>query len=234
MDNETGDKHGAGPGHPVDNPSRRTYGGESAAERALRRRSTFLEAGLELFGTRLYSEVSVADILKESGLTRRSFYELFDDREDLLRAVESEAVTARIVALLAEGSTSPEGDLGGALKLLDAALDFYVEDRRRAHVAFVAVVGVSRAMEEHRRAQIGALAAAFTAAAPDGVDSSVGRQAAIGFLGALSELMIDHLWTSHSEIEDVRAELHHLLRARFFPPLGDVRTTAPFGSVKGE
>lgn len=213
---ETADVRAAGSGRPTEEAPGRTYGGESAALRAARRRSAFIEAGLQLFGTRLYGEVSVADILKESRMTRRSFYELFEDREALLRTVETEAVTGRVVALLAERLREPAGDLPGALRLLDAVLDFYTEDPRRAHVAFVAVVGVSRAMEEHRRAEVSSLAAAFTDAAFGIADASVGRDAAIAFLGAFSELMIDHLWTSRTTIEDVRAELHFLLTARFF------------------
>ena len=214
------DKHSATPSRSAESALRRTYGGESAALRATRRRTAFVEAGLQLFGTRLYSEVSVADILRESGLTRRSFYELFDDREDLLRTVEAEAVTSRVVALLTEGPPRSERDLLGALRLLDAVFDFYADDPRRAHVAFVAVVGVSRAMEEHRRKQVSRLAAAFAGAALGIIDTPVAHHAAIAFLGAFSELMIDHIWTRHNDIESVRAELHHLLRARFFTGQG--------------
>lgn len=226
MAKKTSDEHAAEPTRLVDSASGRAYAGESAELRASRRRSAFLEAGLQLFGTRLYNEVSVADILKQSGLTRRSFYELFEDREALLRAVEAEAVSARVVALLAEESALVAGDLAGARRLLDAAFDFYSEDPRRAHVAFVAVVGVSRAMEEHRRTQINSLAAAFTSASLGILDAPVGRHAAIGFLGAFSELMIDHLWMGGTTIDDVRAELHQLLRARFFTLQDDQVTEA--------
>lgn len=220
MDDGTGDQVREGraiePERPGEGVSGRTYAGETAALRAERRRAAFLAAGLQLFGTQMYSEVSVADILKQSGLTRRSFYELFEDREQLLRAVETEAVAAPVVALLSDVSMSPAADVGAALRLLDAVFDFYAEDPRRAHVAFVAVVGVSQEMEKHRRAQVSTLAAALTNAASGIADVSIGRYAAIAFLGAFSELMIDHLWTGRSTLEDIRAELHQLLRARFF------------------
>lgn len=188
--------------------------------RVTRRRSAFVEAGLELFGTRMYNEVTVADILKTARQNRRSFYELFDDRESLLRAVENEAVTARVVELLAEMPVLSGGDSSAALRLLDAVFDFYSEDPRRAHVAFVTVVGVSRTMEEHRRAQIASLASAFTQATAGLGGTPLDRHAAVAFLGAFSELMIDHLWVGGSRLEEVRAELHRLALARFFNPLG--------------
>lgn len=174
-----------------------------------RRRAAFVRAGLQLFGTRLYGEVSVADVLAAAGQTRRSFYEVFADREELLRVVEDEEVTARVLALMAP-SPLPR-DLAESVALLDRVIDFYEEDPRRAHVAFVAVVGVSPQMESHRRGQFDRLAGALAEIASPVIGRPVSRLSAVGFLGAFSQLMSDHVWRPDSAMDDVRAVLRRLL-----------------------
>lgn len=188
----------------------RRYAGESAASRMARRRAAFVQAGLQLFGTHLYGEVSIADLLAAAGQTRRSFYELFADREELLRVVEDEEVTGRVLAAMAR-SPLPR-DLPESLALLDRVIDFYEEDPRRAHIAFVAVVGVSPQMESHRRRQFDLLAGALSETASAVGGRPVSRLSAVGFLGAFSQLMSDHLWRPDSSMSDVRTVLHQSLR----------------------
>src|SRR3954453_2890192 len=68
--------------------SGRVYAGRTAEERALERREALLDAGLELFGTRPFTGVSVSAVIQLAKVTRRGFYEQFKDRVDLLRAVD--------------------------------------------------------------------------------------------------------------------------------------------------
>ena len=75
--------------HPAES---RPYGGVSSEERRARRRVQLLEAGLELFGTRGYSDSSIREVCLAASLNRRYFYESFRTREDLLRAVYDEIV----------------------------------------------------------------------------------------------------------------------------------------------
>ncbi|WP_372789500.1 TetR/AcrR family transcriptional regulator [Paraconexibacter sp.] len=200
-----------------DAPGRR-YAGRTATERATDRRRAFLDAGLELFGTRAYDEVSVADLVAESGQTRRSFYELFDDREGLLLAVHDEVVAGQVRAIV-EAAGDPPASLRAADRATRAFVDYYAQDSRRAHVQYVAVVGVSRAMEEHRRRMFRTIAARLGEwlGPAAGDDGPARRRSALAFSGAVSELLMDWLWAQDEPLEAIRDEVLALLRARFFP-----------------
>lgn len=196
----------------------RTYGGRSAAERAAERRATFMGAGLELFGTRAYDDVSVAAVVAEAGETRRAFYELFDDREALLRAVHDEIVAGELAHSLAAAGPPP-ATAAAVEPAVRALVDYYVEDPRRARVQFVTVVGVSPAFEAHRRATFRAIAEQLGAWLGDaaGADAAARRRAALALAGAVSELVMDWLWAQDEPIELLAHEIVTLAQARFFP-----------------
>lgn len=65
----------------------RTYGGESAQERAARRRRRLLDAGRVRFGTDGYRATTLRGLCREARVADRYFYEEFDRLEDLLLAV---------------------------------------------------------------------------------------------------------------------------------------------------
>lgn len=203
--------------------SRRTWGGRTAEERDAVRRAAFLEAGLELYGTRPSEDVSVAEIVATAGQTRRAFYELFADREDLLRQVDANvgrgALGVAVAVATANGPLPQRPSWPVAEAVLRAVLAYYREDPRRINVAFVAVVGVSAEMEAHRRHQLRTLSEGMAALLGDraGDDPLTRRRAAQAFAGALSELLIDWAHGPEDDIDGVERELVTLLRARFFP-----------------
>lgn len=124
--------------------SGRTYGGESAAERLSRQRQTFMDAGLELFGTVGYRATTVRTLCKQAGLTDRYFYKTFSDTEDLLAAVYTESldqIQAEVVAAINIGASQPL-----ALSQIDAGLEAFFsafENSRMARVCWLEVLGVS-------------------------------------------------------------------------------------------
>lgn len=204
-------------GGPATAATGRTYAGRTAAQRAAARREALLDAGLELFGTRPYDEVSVADVIAQAGCTRRAFYEQFDDREALLRAVDERVVAAGLATLVAAAGPPP-ATWPAVERALTAFTGFYAQDARRARVQFVAVVGVSTAMEEHRRAafrlvadQLGAWLGPRAGATP-----AARRRTGLAISGAVSELMMDWLWRPDGPLQDVTAEALELVRARCF------------------
>src|SRR3954447_26529426 len=160
----------------------RTYGGRTAEERKAARRAAFLEAGLQLYGTKSYADVTVIEVVEHAGQTRRAFYECFTDREELLRAVDRERVRDRLVAETRVDS-APLPDWPAARDWLRRTLAFYIADPRRAHVAFFAVIGVSKEMEEHRRTNSEALLRGFIALLGDrgGPTHEARELAATGF-----------------------------------------------------
>ena len=71
-------------------PGQRTYAGRPVADRLAERRRRFFDAALGEFASVGYAKSSVTSICREAGLSRRQFYELFSDREELLVALYDE------------------------------------------------------------------------------------------------------------------------------------------------
>ena len=135
----------------------RTYRGITPAERQAERRERLMEAGLELFGTIGYARTSVRAISAAASLNSRYFYESFSSREDLLYAVYQRIVTD-IFTQTAE-ATARETDLEAQARAgLRAAWTAVTEDRRKAKIVAIEVVGVSERLERLRRETRQALA----------------------------------------------------------------------------
>ena len=109
-----------------------------------------MEAGLELFGTLGYASTSVRAVSAAAGLNSRYFYESFGSREDLLYAVYQRIVTdifTRAAEATARETTLEEQARAG----LRAAWTAVTEDRRKARVVALEVVGVSERLERLRQ-----------------------------------------------------------------------------------
>lgn len=119
------------------------YGGIDAAERRKARRETFIEAGLESFGTIGYVRSTIRGICRTAGLTQRYFYESFQNKEDLLVAVYRKLIQdieADARDILAEPGISVTEAAYSMLKMFYMRLQ---EDPRRAQVQLFEVLGVS-------------------------------------------------------------------------------------------
>lgn len=134
---------------PADRGTRR-YRGLSPDERRQERRRRLLDAGLELFGTRGYSQTSVRAVCEEASLNSRYFYESFSSREDLLYHLYLEIVSdiaLHVNEAVAAATTLEDKARAG----LVASWHAYTEDRRRARIIAIEVVGVSDRLEKLRR-----------------------------------------------------------------------------------
>ncbi len=179
-------------------PGRR-YGGVSAEERRRERRERLLTAGLDLLGTRGYAQTTVSDVLERAGLTSRYFYEHFENREALLKAVYDEVVT-RGYGASARALQRHDGDplTVSVPAQLEAFYEVVVDDPRLARILFIEAVGVSPTMETHRRAVMRRIAAALSArlamrAGRGEIPERDFYAITIGMLGAMHELIADHL-----------------------------------------
>ena len=125
----------------------RTYAGESATDRLVRRRRQLLDAGLELFGTAGYRATTVRQLCREARVSDRYFYEQFDSTEDLLLAVYAECTARLEQAALAGLADSGEAVHELARRGLDAFLGVVESDPRLARVVWFEVLGVSARVE---------------------------------------------------------------------------------------
>jgi AcrR family transcriptional regulator len=109
-----------------------------------------LEAGLEVFGTQGYASASVRAVSAAASLNSRYFYESFTSREDLLYHVYQrvvEEVATSVIAVTSRADSIEEQARTG----MRAAWTILTEDRRKARVIALEVVGVSERLERLRR-----------------------------------------------------------------------------------
>lgn len=152
-------------------PAPRRYRGITVDERRAQRRERLMEAGLELFGTEGYASTSVRALSAAASLNSRYFYESFATREDLLYAVYQRIIldiyTRATEAMVPEETIEAQARAG-----LRAGWTAVTEDRRKARIVALEVVGVSERMERLRRDARHALArltadSALALAGPD-------------------------------------------------------------------
>jgi AcrR family transcriptional regulator len=195
----------------------RTYGGKSAEDRENDRKERLLEAGLALFGTEGYASTSIERICSSAGVTARHFYELFESREALLKAVYD-----RIVHELREtiwrALAGSDADARERIRqTLDAFVHAYLDDPRKARVAVLEVVGVSAELERHRLA-VGRTFADVVRLQAKALSRAAGappqdfRIAAIAMAGGVNDVILD--WLS----QEPRMDLDELVTslANFF------------------
>ena len=116
-----------------------------------------MEAGLELFGTLGYARTSVRAVSAAASLNSRYFYESYRSREDLLYAVYQRIVTD--IFTRAAEATARETNLEEQARAgLRAAWTAVTEDRRKARIVAIEVVGVSERLERLRQETRQALA----------------------------------------------------------------------------
>ncbi|AXQ30000.1 TetR/AcrR family transcriptional regulator [Solimonas sp. K1W22B-7] len=135
----------------ADKPKRRTFKGIAPEARQRERYERFMEAGLELFGTRGYHGVTVRELCAGAKLTERYFYESFKDREALFGAVyqrQVELLRARVLQNLQRHMPDAQAMTRVGLETFFQGLR---EDPRCARILFVDVLSISPAMTEQSR-----------------------------------------------------------------------------------
>jgi AcrR family transcriptional regulator len=126
----------------------RSYRGETASDRAARRRRQLLDAGLELFGTVGYARATVRLICRQAKVADRTFYDEFASTEDLLLAVYHECLARLRAAVLEAVAGLDRADVETlAHDGLDAFFACVENDPRLARVVWFEVVGVSSRVE---------------------------------------------------------------------------------------
>jgi AcrR family transcriptional regulator len=175
--------------------------GSTLEDRAAARRAALVEAGVDLLGTEGAAGVTVRAVCRGAKLTERYFYESFDGRDALLRAVHSqvagearEAIAAAVAAAVA--TLSPRPSPAEAERVAHAGVAaftaFLEADPRRGRVLLSESFSDS-VLASHDRELVPAFAALLVAQLralpdpPDGVDAEL---TAVALLGALRTLYL--------------------------------------------
>jgi AcrR family transcriptional regulator len=193
----------------------RVYRGMSAAERRADRRDRLREALLDVVGEGGYAAATIPAICSRAGVTARHLYAEHGGREDLLVAVYREVAAEHLDAVLAAQRAEP-GALEARVRAgVAAAVHGWLDDERRARLAFVEVVGVSPRVEQERLAVLDAYARSIAAEADALVAAGLlaardRTVAARGVVGLLTHVLSD--WLARREPGDVDALVDELAR----------------------
>jgi AcrR family transcriptional regulator len=195
--------------------SSRTWAGTTLEDRAAARRAALIDAGTELLGTEGAAGVTVRAACRATKLSERYFYESFDGRDALLRAVHAQvadqardAIVAAVAAHAAAGGEAEDESLAYA-----AVGAGYRRDADKEALAYGAVAAFTAFLEEDpRRGRVllsesfsdtvlarhdvelvpafAALLVAQITALPDGPDAIDAELTAVALIGALRNLYL--------------------------------------------
>lgn len=151
---------------------------QPSGERHDEQRARLLSAAAEVFATKGFADASVEDVVVIAGMSRRTFYEHFDDLRDALMQVHDMAasMTFRAVEERVRAATDPVAKLRAGVV---AFLEMLSQHGPLARVVFREVRSAGREFEVRREATIArfvgllfegvaeAHAAGFASRAPD-------------------------------------------------------------------
>lgn len=197
----------------------RAYGGVAAEQRAEERKSRLLAAALELFARQGYARTTIEALCTEAKVTARHFYQLFDSREDILRALYDNII-ADLRAGVLQAMSAPNLNLSEQIPLgVSAMVRHYLEDSRLARVGVLEVVGVSPQMEARRREAIHDMAGLIEAYLGSLVERGDLPQRnyhliSIALVGGINELLAEWLTLENPpDIPELSEEIITILNA---------------------
>ena len=198
----------------------RTYRGASRAERDAARRARLIDAGLDVFGTEGYAASTIEGLCTRAGVSTRHFYDHFRSREELLVAVYD-----RVILELRDRVVSVVGTNHDLRSQMRAGITAYVvpllADPRLPRIVHLEVIGISPALERHRRSMIHAFAAIIEAEARrlldvDGLATRDVRLVSLGLVGATTELLVDWVLSGNRmSVTHVVDQLVHIFVSSF-------------------
>lgn len=197
----------------------RAYGGLAADQRAAERREKLLAAGLELFSSQGYAKTTIEALCIEAKVTARHFYQQFESREALLRALYDLIISDLRTGVL-QAMSMPRLSLAQQIPLaVNAVVSHYLTDTRRARVGVLEVVGVSQPMEARRREAIhdmaGLIETYLQSLVQQGdLPARNYHLVSIALVGGINELLAEWLMLDEPpSIDELSGEIIHILNA---------------------
>lgn len=190
-------------------------------------RERLLEAAIRVVAEKGYAATTVADLTREAGISRTTFYDMFDDKEGCFLAAYDGIVDAlvRRVSVAYEGEgTWPRRARAGLAALLEAL----AEEPDVARLALVDVGAAGPAAQRRFRAALQRLTPFFEEGrdfAPGGrsLPANTSRMA----IGAVAGLIADEL--TEERAEDLQKLLSDVLFATLVPYIGPAAAAREVG-----
>lgn len=196
----------------MDATAKRVYRQTSAEQRALERKQRLLDAALQLFSSTGYAHSTIEALCSEAKVTTRHFYQAFSSREALLLCLYEQLIQDLQTALLV-AVTVPDLSVSQKIeRLVYALVEHYLQDRRRAQVGVLEVVGASPAVEQRRREVIQGIAQLIQAfmnqlADDDRIPRHDYRLIALAIVGGINEIMADWLTNPVLSLDQLAQEM---------------------------
>ena len=192
-------------------------------------RERLLEATVRVVAAKGYPATTIADLTREAGISRTTFYELFEDKETCFLAAYDNAIEAmvrRIVAAYESERRWPERARAGLTALLAAV----AAEPELARLALVDVGAAGPAAQRRFRAAVQRLTPLFEegrdfAPGGRGLPANTSRMA----IGGVTGLIADELIAGRAEqLPDL---LSHVLFATLIPYIGPEAAAREVGDL---
>jgi AcrR family transcriptional regulator len=193
-------------------------------------RERLLEAAVRVVAEKGYAATTVADLTREAGISRTTFYAMFDDKEGCFLAAYDGIVDA-LVRRIAVAYEAEEGWPNRARAGLAALLQALAEEPAVARLALVDVGSAGPAAQRRYRAALQRLTPFFDEGrdfAPGGrnLPANTSRMA----IGAVAGLISDELTEGRAEY--LPNLISEVLFATLVPYIGPAAATREVGVIK--
>lgn len=192
-------------------PRLRRYANQDPQSRLSERRSRLLDAALSLFAEQGYAATSIERLCSQAKVTTRHFYEVFSSKEQLMLALY-DALMQDLQQALLTAMQQPLTSMEQRIALLcNALVQHYLQDRRRAQVGVIEVVGATAAIEQRRRQVINNVVQLISGFAQQSGQPLPDEQRlhwlVVAGVGALNEMMAEWLMRPSLTLDELRTHM---------------------------
>jgi AcrR family transcriptional regulator len=183
-------------------------------------RARILRAAAHAFARNGYFASSVEDITARAAMSRRTFYQVFDSREDVLAALYDE-VTHRLFAHLDAAHAAASSELEAAQSSLESYIELLASHRGLARVLLVDVQAagprLATARERVHAEFARRISQTVEALAAEGVVESPHPLAARALVGAVNEV-VTHLLAEGQDLREATPLVIEIVRRQLGEP----------------
>ncbi len=202
--------------HTIETANKRVYRKKNPEDRVLERRERLMQAALQLFATQGYANTTIETLCSEAKVTTRHFYQVFSSREELLLAVYNQITEELQVSLFSAMVTERQGLQEKMQQVIQALVNNYLTDSRRAQIGVLEVVGASAIVEKRRREVIHGIAIHLeqfmdALAAENQLPQRNYHWLAVALVGGINELMAEWLMNQSLSLEQLTDEIFYLI-----------------------
>lgn len=170
--------------------------GLSRDEVATSQRVRILNAMVELAGTKGYHDTSVSQVIARAGVTRKAFYELFEDKEACFIAAYMREL-ARLMSLTLEAFETQDEWVDGVRAALSALLHELAREPAVARVCFIEVMAAGPRSLATRNDQMRGFAVIFDSGRLEN-ERDHPAALALNMIGGMSEIIHRHVATGRA------------------------------------